>query len=395
VSKLFKQLSSIGKGLGLAALLGGCGGADPVLPGGNGGGVGSGGTGIHASGVAIGPISGFGSIVVNDVVYEIDTAALQVEDTGGVLKLGATVRVEATVSEDGTTGTATEVQSAAELRGNITALDTTEGYFLLMGTKVSVSAATVFDGFTDIKSVIHGHSVQVHGLPYGPGLLRATRIEKVNPNALPIVSGFVQGLNTQSKTFQIGELTIDYNGLVPPAGLANGDTLRVRAEKAPVNGVLKATAANGWYKKPMADGVPFNLSGVVANFDSPAQFSVLGSTVNAANAKFKGGTAQDLGNGVRITAKGVTENGVLVASNVEIKQKPGGAETLNFTLSGPVVDFFSDASFTVKGQFVDASSPAVVFAKGTRADLKKAAKVKVTGTRFDNSVLLAERVEFR
>jgi hypothetical protein len=392
VSKLIKSLG--GLTLGAVALLWGCGGADPVLPGGNGGGVGSGGTGVHASGVAIGPISGFGSIVVNDVLYDIDAASVQVEDTAE-LKLGATVRVEAVVSEDGTTGTATQVQSAAELRGDVESVNTIDGYFVLMGTKVSMSAATVIEGLTDFKAVARGHSVQVHGLPYGPGLLRATRIEKVNPNPPPIVSGFVEQLDAKSQTFKIGALTVDYSGLMPPAGLAEGEVLRVRGVAAPINGVLKATAANGWYKKPMADGVPFNLSGVIGNFVSPEQFSVLGSTVNAANAKFKGGTAQDLKNGVKIVAKGVTQGGVLVASNVEIKAKPGGTETLSFSLSGPIVDFVSDAGFIVKGQLVDASDPAVVFAKGTRAGLKKGANVKITGTRFNSTTLLAERVEFK
>jgi hypothetical protein len=392
VSRLLKHLS--GLGIGVAALLWGCGGADPVLPGGNGGGVGSGGTGILATGVTIGPISGFGSIVVADVVYDIDSATLAIEDTDG-LKLGATVRIEATPNDDGTAGTATHVQSAVELRGDVDAVNTGDGSFVLMGSTVTTSGSTVFEGLLDLKTLVKGHTVQVHGLPYGPGLMRATRVEKVAPKAAPVVSGFVQGLNTASRTFQIGALSIDYSAVIPPAELANGVTLRVRGTSPPVNGVLKATVAQGWYKRPTADGVAFNVSGVVADFESPEHFHVLGTHINAANAKYKGGTAADLRNGVKIAAKGVTSGDILIANNVDFKQKAGGAETISFTLSGPIVNFLSDASFTVKGQLVDASDPTTVFAKGTRASLSKSANVKITGTRFGNGALLAERVEFK
>ncbi len=62
----------------LAAALAGCGpgGGDSLA----GGGIG--GSGITVSAVSVGAVSGFGSIIVNDVAYDTRTAEVLVEGVG-------------------------------------------------------------------------------------------------------------------------------------------------------------------------------------------------------------------------------------------------------------------------------------------------------------------------
>ena len=58
--------------LALVSVLSACGGGGGgTVAGGSGSGVGSGGTGI-----SVGPITGFGSIIVNGITYDTQTAAI-------------------------------------------------------------------------------------------------------------------------------------------------------------------------------------------------------------------------------------------------------------------------------------------------------------------------------
>jgi hypothetical protein len=82
----------------MIAACGGGGGSEPVA-------------GIDRGGVTIaqGPISGFGSVILNGVRYSTSGATITVDDQPGTesdLRVGQVVRVEGTVDAGGTTGTA-------------------------------------------------------------------------------------------------------------------------------------------------------------------------------------------------------------------------------------------------------------------------------------------------
>lgn len=363
------------------------------------GGVGSGGTGISADAVGIGGVDAFGSIYVNGIRHDISHATLTLSDITA-LQLGVTVQVSGTVDTSLSTGTASYVVSAADLRGAVTSLQAGSGTFVLMGTTVSTDDATVFaGGATSVATLAVGQILQVHGLPGAAGTLRATRVEKLGAASSTIVSGVLQNLRTSDQTFQIGALTVRYGSasLVAPlttATLANGMLVRVRAAGEPSAGAVSATQIGNWYTLPTTMGRSGNLGGLVTDYASLASFRLLGVAVDASSARITGGLASSIGNGVKVEVSGAMENNTLKVTALKIRHIPGTGGPVAFSVSGAVGQFTSSASFRVQGQPIDASGAGVAFVNGTASNLANGKKVSVSGSQVVNGVLLAQQVTF-
>ena len=95
------------------------------------GGIGSGGTGVVAT-AGFGPVSGFGSIIVNGVRFETEGAQLLLEDVAS-LRLGVTVQVDGSLAPGGTEGVARTVRAAAELRGPVQSADPARRRWTVLG----------------------------------------------------------------------------------------------------------------------------------------------------------------------------------------------------------------------------------------------------------------------
>ncbi|WP_395316098.1 DUF5666 domain-containing protein [Variovorax sp. UC74_104] len=363
----------------------------------DGSGVGSGGTGVTADAAGIGSADGLGSIILNGLRYDTDSATFSIEDASE-LQIGMSARVAGKVDGNFTSGIATQVQSAAELRGEASGIDTSAGSFVVMGTVVSIDSATVWgdaDGLADVRA---GGIVQVWGLPSAPGALRATRIQVAPTLTAPLVTGTVQNLDTLHKTFTLGQLTIDYATAafqgMNASSLSNGAIVRVRGTAAPAAGVLIATTIQGWYAIPVSDGIAVQLAGVITDFVSRGSFKVLGTPVDATNGQITGGPANSLGNGVKVEVDGFMSGGVLVVKKLRIRNVPGTGGPASFTLIGAIGGYDPvSVSFRVRGQPVDASGT-VDFVNGTVSDLANGRRVTVVGDRVVDGVLIAQRVTF-
>ena len=371
-----------------------------------GGGVGSGGTGITVgggvgsggTGISVGPIKGFGSIIVNGVRYDIDTATQEVDDVVA-LGLGMVVEVTGSTNADFSTGTATRVRSAADLRGPAGSVDTVAGTLQVQGTLVGTDTATVYAGTVDLTGISNGDPVMVHGLPDSAGQLRATRIERLAAAGAPIVTGVVAGLNGGLSRFNLGTLTVDYTtasfvGGLSAGQLSNGMRVRVRAAAAPVAGVLTATSVQAWYAVGGTEGSASTVSGVVTDFSNLGSFRLLGQLVDASQAQITGGLPAAIGNGVLVEVDGTVSQGILVATQLKIRHVPGTGGPASFSLSGPIGAYVSSSSFRVKGQPVDASGGGVVFSGGTIGQLGNGVMVQVVGSEVVNGVLIADSVTF-
>lgn len=361
------------------------------------GGVGSGGTGASASAgdsgdSGVGGVGGVASIIVNGVRYNTANAVLKLRDAP-LLQLGMTAKVNGPTNADFTSGEATEVESAADIRGVVTAVDPATGNLAVLGTTIDSDDTTVWGNVSGIAAITPGVTVQVWGLPAGPGLLRATRVEQ-QPANTPIITGAVRELDVVNRRFLLGSLTISFkpNGL--PAGLAAGVNVRVRASAQPVAGTLEAASVELWYPVSLRDGARRQLGGVITDFSSPGSFRVLGTPVNASSAQVSGGSLAVIGNGVELDVAGTVANGVLVATKIRIKKTPGGPSAASFTAMGTIGAFKSAGDFKVKGQRVDASAARARFINGTAANLGNGTRVSVAGNRIVNDVLIATSVTF-
>ncbi|MDQ0080700.1 hypothetical protein J2W35_001030 [Variovorax boronicumulans] len=364
----------------------------------DGSGVGSGGTGVTADAAGIGAADGLGSIILNGLRYDTDTATFTIEDATE-LQIGMSARVAGKVDANFTSGVATQVQSAAELRGAASGIDTSAGSFVVMGTVVSIDSATVWADASGLADVGAGSIVQVWGLPSAPGALRATRIQIAPTLTDPLVTGTVQNLDTVGKTFTLGQLTINFSSAaftgMNASSLANGIIVRARSTAPPIASVLTATTVQGWYAIPVSDGIAVQLAGVITDFGSRSSFKVLGTPVDATNAQITGGPPNaQLGNGVKVEVDGFMSGGVLVVKKLRIRNVPGTGGPASFTLIGAIGAYQSPASFRVRGQPVDAGGSGVIFENGTAANLGSGQRVTVVGDRVVDGVLIAQRVTF-
>ena len=364
---------------------------------GDAGGVGSGGTGASASAgdsgdSGVGGVGGVASIIVNGVRYNTAGAVLKLRDAPQ-LQLGMTAKVNGPTNADFTAGEATEVESAADARGVLTSINAGNGDLVVLGMTINTDATTVWGNIPGLGALAPGMTVQVWGLPAGPGALRATRIEKLAVGT-PILSGVVQNLDVSNRKFRLGTLPVDFSQIASPSALSAGVNVRVRANLSLAAGVLQASSIELWYPVSLRDGTRRQLGGVVTDFSGISSFRVLGTPVDASSAQVSGGLAAAIANGVELDVAGTVLNGSLVATKVRIKKTPGGVSSASFTAMGTVGAFKSLADFKVKGQAIDASGAGIQYVNGVAGQLGNGVKVTIVGARIVNDVLIATQVIF-
>ena len=140
--------------------------------------------GAQGSSLREGPITGFGSIIVNGT--RLDDSVAKVEDEEGVphprdvLRLGMWVEVEGPPVRGKATGVANSVRFGSQLKGPVSAVNAAAGTVTVLGQTVEVFSGTVFDGLPDgLASVSQGQVLEVHGITQtATGRIRATRVER-------------------------------------------------------------------------------------------------------------------------------------------------------------------------------------------------------------------------
>lgn len=388
--------------LGSALALAGCGGGGSDVAG-----LSSGGTGSFS----VGPITGFGSVIVNGVRFD-DSSASVSDDDGGTrdrseLKLGMMVVVTGSTvtrsSVAGDSATATAIVFGSELQGPISAIDTTLQTLTVLGQTVSITGSTIFDVSTingGFAALAVNDIVEVHGVVNpGSNTIQATLIEKESSPDVFKIQGLISNLDAGAKQFDIGAIRISYLSTpvdevrVTPA---NGVLVRVR-----LTAVLPPAAApavwNATRIRPPENHADENrdeaeVEGSITAFTSTAQFSVNGLAVDASSATFPDGTA--LAVGVRVDVSGRLSAGVLIADVVEIEDE-NEVDEREFQLTGVVSGLNTTAqTFVLRGVTVDYSGNPE-FREGTVASLADGATVEVRGAASsDGTRIVATRIEF-
>jgi len=365
-----------------------------------GGGVDSGGTGAPATATssASGPITGFGSVIVNGVHFEDSTA--RVTDADGAvrsrddLKLGMTASINgsAIVSDaSGLRSTANSIVFASAILGPVNSV--TSNSMVVLGQTVEVTPTTVFETG---GALMPGDVVEVYALfNAANGSYVATRIER---KAIVVsayrLRGVVSSLNTANKMFDIGSEHISYasvpGGALP--ALNNGRFVRVQLETAQSNGTWTATRLQDGVGA-IEDRDDARIEGLITDFPSPTHFFVEGVAVDATRAMVSGTTPLALG--VRVEVEGTSTGGVLVASRVKAKSETE-VENEGFELDGLITSVNTSVqTFVVRGVSVDYSN-ALPFEDGTIADLVPGKQVEVRGVLSpDGTQLQATRVKIR
>jgi hypothetical protein len=300
--------------------------------------------GIDRGGVTIaqGPISGFGSVIVNGVRYSTSSATITVDDRPGTesdLRVGQVVRVEGTVDVGGTTGTARSVSFNDELEGPVQSIDVASSRMVVLGQTVQVSASTSFDDSIvprGLEGLQVGERVEVSGLVGADGVIAATRIERKAAAAAVEVKGTAQSVDTAARRFRINQLQVDYSGATlsgfASGQPANGDVVEAYGT---VNGAGVLLATRVERRSTSLSGSTNDraeIEGLVTRFASAADFDVAGQRVTTTAAtRYEDGSAANLALNVNVEVEGGFDaSGRIVATEVEFRQEA------DIELAGPV-----------------------------------------------------------
>ena len=380
--------------LGLALVLAGCGG-----------GVDSGGTGSVPLTFAVGPITGFGSVIVNGVRFDDSSAVVTDDDDGrsdrAKLRLGMTTEIRGSAI-DNTTGTpistASSIVFGSDIRGPVDSIDLAAKRLVVLGQAVDVNAATVFDDTSlagGLAVVAVGDGVEVYALfDVATGRYTATRIERKPAVAAYRLRGVVSQLDAVAKVFNIGGERISYAGVGGvPVGLANGNLVRLRLEPVKVGGLWRLAGLRDGAPKPR-DLDAVRLEGRVSAFTSATLFSVNGVAVDASGI----GSVTGLALGARVEVEGTVAGSVLVASKLKVKSDDD-VDKQEFELRGAITSVdAANLRFVLRGVIVGytLSGSATEFRNGTAANLAPGVNVEARGVLSgDGARLLAARITFK
>ncbi len=385
--------------LAAAALAAGCGGGSDS-------GVGAGGTGSPLS-FSQGPITGFGSIIVNGVHFD-DSGASVVDDDGNALsgaqslRLGTVVEVQGGVVTDGAAA-ASAIHVHVDLVGPVTAgYDAASGRLAVLGQPVRVLALTALDAFSGGAAAVPVGSVVAVSSLYdkATGVYVATRIDPVPGAARFAIRAAPTAVDTAAHTLTIGAAAFSYGSVAPPASFAAGQLLRAVLAKTVDSHGRWVVTAFGQAVPTLPDGRRGGLEGVVDAVTDATHFVVDGVAVDASGA-----TVTPTGSAIavrsRVEVHGTIVAGVLVASSVDVNASDDGQDDHGghggdrFEIVGPILGLdTAHQTLTMRGP-TTVSYATASFSDGTSADLAVGKAIEVKGNlSTDGSQVIATRIKF-
>lgn len=361
-----------------------------------GGGVGTGGTGSFASG----PITGFGSVIVNDIVFDDSAAAVQ--DGDGNSRARADLGLGMTVEIDGgaiqaASAKASLVRFDSALVGPVETVNVAAGSFTLLGQVVTVDDTTVFDAplAGRLALLVPGRVVEVYALfDAASQRYRATRVEPRAGAAPYRLRGIVTQVDAAGQALRIGNGWFAYVGAAAlPSDLAPGQFVRLALRTIPLAGGRWAVASFSPALRALPELETTVIKGLVNSVAGSASFQVDGRAVDASAAQFTGGA---LVLGSRVEVEGVVRGGVLRASRVGLRSDDEERER-GFELHGMIESVDPvQRSFVLRGLTIGTSRSDLRYENGGAADLEAPRRVEVKGQLAANGAgIEATRIRFK
>lgn len=298
----------------LLLLLSACGGGSGALDNIAGGGIGG-------TGISIGPISGFGSVFVNDVQYDTSSATILINEQVAQeedLQLGMIVTVEG--STEGDNGVAHQIKFSENVKGPLQSIDEETQSIVVLGQTILTNDITIFDGVSIFSELQINDVVEASGLADADGIILATRIAVVTTPPVHFnVKGRISMLDTDNRVFMLSELLVDYSALSVLEYLPKiGDFVEVQGNF--VEGHLLAEQLKKDYRLSQAHpNTRIVLKGLITKLASTTQFKVAHQTVlTTTSTHFKFGHAEDLMLDVEVVVHGQLDaQRALIAEEIE------------------------------------------------------------------------------
>jgi len=300
-------------------------------PGGSSGVAGIGGSGYISSG----SVTGFGSVFVNGVEFETDSAIFDIEGDPGTqddLAIGMIVKVDGSINEDGITGTATSISFDDELQGPVSAIvpignDGVKSTITVLGVNVIIdSSSTTFDSDSvvfDFKTIAVNNNVEVSGFFDSNGDIQATRVELkdvvFDANSIVEIKGTITGLS--GTTFTLGGLTVNASSATLddlPGGLVNEQLVEVKGTFVTATNTINATKVEA-EDDSVEDTEDFEIEGLVTDYVDDSNFKINGIIAVDASTATREPATLTLENDIRIEVEGAIVDGKLIATEMELE----------------------------------------------------------------------------
>ncbi len=297
-------------------------------------------SGITGTGIVVGTITGFGSIIVNGVHYNIDNADIDAngqpysnltpQQQQQVLAVGMVVRLRATDNGDGT-GEASSVVYDAAIKGPVldvvpSLTDITIKQMTVLGQTVEISSvSTRFEDFSGIgfDLISAGAVVEISGYVDQQGTIKATLVEKkdeVQPgNQVEVeLHGMISDL--QSDRFILNNQLVLLNNdteIHDGLTLQSGEPVEVKGFYQTDGTVIaKEIESDESDREEIknAEG-EVRMQGLVSDLDTVNfRFYLNGIEVDYSAVS----TVTGLVNDVEVEVRGEMDNGILVLTRIEV-----------------------------------------------------------------------------
>lgn len=282
--------------------------------------------------VVFGPITGFGSVIVNGVEFNTDSATVTMDDQPGTpaeLRIGMMVSIRGTMDPATGAANAGEIDFFDNAEGPVSGIDHAAGYFFMLGQKVFVDELTMFENAT-FENLAAGHVVQVSGLVRNREQIQATHVYRIaNEYAAGMtmeVKGEIEDLDIGNHQFRIGAQSCNYSESsleLGGADIANGmyveasSVVPIDGEQMMLNRVQVREQQRHRYELCETD-CTFEIVGYVTFFVSETEFEVNGQPVTTTqDTVYVNGTMASLGLDVRVAINGtLNDDGILVAEQI-------------------------------------------------------------------------------
>lgn len=368
--------------------------------------------GVGGTGISTGPVTGFGSIFVNGVKFDV-TGAEFIRDGKSIFaendfSIGEYVTVTGNINADGLTGTASKVFFEDIVEGPVTAVSTSNINIDILGQKVVVDKLTVLIGFMLLTDLQEGNIIEVSGFRNAAEEINATGIklkesEFIEGTTEFELTGIVESVNASAQTFNLGGLTVDYsqatlenitdNLLSPGMNVEIKSTQILNGSIFHANIVTEKTAFI-----EIQENTELEIEGLVTQFNSGNSFSVNDQPViTNSETEFKDGAQGVIALNVKVEVEGVfNASGDLIARSVSLRES---VETIEIEGTIQALDKAA-GEFSVLGKQIIVNSSTIFIDESSDNnarlginDLVLGNRVEVKGNFIANGKILATRVD--
>lgn len=285
------------------------------------------------------------------------------------LRLGMVALVEADASR------VLRIEVAPEVLGPVQQVQPALGRLQVAGQTVQLDARpsdpTLRAGFAGTAELRAGQRVEVHGQRDAQGLVRASRIVLLGPDAEPgvRVAGPVGSVDAGASRLRIGALEVVATGPLP----APGTRVVVFAPALDAEGRLRAAVLRAEPALPQA-AARARIAGTASRWRAPQRFELRGYEVDVSGLSLSDAQRAALAAGGAVVAAGRVDRGVLLADELALADE---SLPLEGELGGSVAERVGASGFALRGTPVDAT--AARFTALTSANLANGVPVLVRG----------------